>query len=301
MASTVNFNSFSRGGWSRQRDWRGRWRWRYSYNATATGLDNRVLSTNADTLNISATAFARRWSTGRATGLKNSKIFFSGSNINISAYAKGRDAYAIGMLGSLIQACGCDDKTININAKSRVFSYDPAWGMQRSAILTGSGNDSINITADAGYANRWGRRSRSQILAKGMENSLLNTGSGDDVITIKAIANADRRSVANAIGIDQNSQVITGEGNDKVYVTADATGIQSNAWAIRNSSIDTGKGDDLVSLTAKTWQTGWRRDPAYGAENSSIQLGTGDDQLIIKSQAGGVGDLRAYGAVGSPA
>ena len=106
-----------------------------------------------------------------------------------------RDAYAIGMLGSLIQACGCDDKTININAKSRVFSYDPAWGMQRSAILTGSGNDSINITADAGYANRWGRRSGSLILAKGMESSLLNTGSGDDVITIKAIANADRRSV----------------------------------------------------------------------------------------------------------
>ena len=293
MASVLNFNAFSSGGWNRRRWW-----W-HSYNATATGLENQVLITSVDTLNISATAIARRWGTGRATGVANSKIFFGGSNINISAYARGRDAYAVGMLGSLIQACGCDNKTININAKSRVFSYDPAWGMQRSAILTGSGNDSINITADAGYANRWGRRSGSLILAKGMESSLLNTGSGDDVITINAIADGDRRSVANAIGIDQNSQVITGEGNDKIYVTADATGVQSNAWAIRNSYIDTGKGDDLVSLTAKTWQTGWRRDPAYGAENSSIKLGKGDDQLIIKSQAGGVGDLRAYGAVGS--
>ena len=78
MASTLNFNSFSRVGWNLQRDWRGRWRWRYSYNATATGLDSRVLSTNTVTLNISATAIADDRTTGRATGIANSQIFFGG-------------------------------------------------------------------------------------------------------------------------------------------------------------------------------------------------------------------------------
>ena len=64
-------------------------------------------------------------------------------------------AYSYGMLGSLIQATNSNDKTININATSRVWVWDPAWGMKNSGLKTGSGNDTISITADAGIENNW--------------------------------------------------------------------------------------------------------------------------------------------------
>ena len=60
---------------------------------------------------------------------------------------------------------------------------------------------------------------------------------------------------ADSVGIDNNSSISTGAGNDSVVVNSFASGANTNAWAIRDSSIDVGSGDDYVSLNATTFQT----------------------------------------------
>ena len=59
---------------------------------------------------------------------------------------------------------------------------------------------------------------------------------------------------ADSVGIDNNSSISTGAGNDSVVVNSFASGANTNAWAIRDSSIDVGSGDDYVSLNATTFK-----------------------------------------------
>ena len=113
MASSTNFSassSSSGGGWQLVRSWWGwTWRWLAPQNATAAAVNGQNLHITSDELNISAYANAGRNGTSRATGLLNSNISFTGSKVNISTYAVGRDAYSIGMDGSRLSLLGNND------------------------------------------------------------------------------------------------------------------------------------------------------------------------------------------------
>ena len=59
--------------------------------------------------------------------------------------------------------------------------------------------------------------------AKGLDNSNLDTGTGDDTISINTNANSNggwwwwnRGGNADSVGIDNNSSINTGAGNDSV-------------------------------------------------------------------------------------
>ena len=60
-----------------------------------------------------------------ARAIQNTSIWQSGSNTDISAYAKAQTTYAYGLDKSLLSLEGGSAKNVNIEAKTEVFGWDP--------------------------------------------------------------------------------------------------------------------------------------------------------------------------------
>ena len=264
MARTLSFSSssFSNG-------WGGWWNWWRGSSATATALNGHKGNLFADTLNLSATAVSNR-GTATAIGLNNSNIGFTGSNVNISAFAQGRTPYAMGMNNSLLYVGGSGDKTININAHSRLTgTYDPSWGLRNSSLYTGSGSDLIKITTSAASTGWRG----GNVKTFGMENSKLSTGFGHDSVCLDNSATTSRISASATSA--KNSSIDLGAGNDVITASTRATGNgflwSADAKGLDRSVLSTGDGDDYVgfgTVAANYRDNSFSRDYGYDRSGS---------------------------------
>jgi len=149
-----------------------------------------------------------------------------------------------------------------------------AAGIDRSTILTGSGNDAvmgvIYTEKDSKVdANGDGVLSPEVFLDAsaltggqggfdGIRNSVINTGGGNDGVYGSASASA----------------IDTGSGNDQVIGTASGDGLRA-AQGFVNTHVNTGTGNDVVS---------------GGASGSNFLMGLGDDAVTLVASEGSVLD-----------
>jgi len=319
MASQTNISASSTGsGGFWQRIGR-RWNWQ-TQDATAVGINGRRLTFQTNELNISARALAGRDGTARATGLLNSQIDFTGSRVNINTYAEGRDAYSLGLDGSKLNLLGNDNKLVSITATSRVYGYDPAWGLRNSSLSTGGGNDTIRIKADA--ATLSGNIFNSQILATGLERSQLSSGAGNDILSLEVFANGGRGKSSgswnwnssysgnwssNASGSrggnwswGYNNRWGSSTGNYGYqtsyrenyssrysyssrgsYSYQDTDRRMGQAFGLVGSQVDLGSGNDQANLSIQG------NDLARGLSDSQLTTGDGNDRLVLDVLANG--------------
>ncbi len=306
-----------------------------------------------DTLHLAGKATGTSWSGVAYTVAGGAKINLGdGNNVaTIAAESASRYAYGIhsdynvtgGARTSL--SAGDNDDTLTINVRGgtigagvsnavinlgnghnradinvRGNSGASLYGMDRAEFITGSGDDTLNIT----LTNAPGYGISDSTINMGEGNNLLTIsgaqyslsgrvtmGSGNDSIVIESTqggyglfgyssfnmgAGNDLIRVSlsegNSLEALSTGALDMGDGNDTVSFQATAT---NNAGGMNNgASLLLGKGDDLVDISATAQGWGWL---AFGMHNSSrIDLGEGDDTLrIAVSAVGSRPELNAYG------
>ncbi|KZR85594.1 hypothetical protein MITS9509_03550 [Synechococcus sp. MIT S9509] len=184
--------------------------------------------------------------------MRNSSINFSGDRVNISAYAQGNNPYAIGMDNSNLYLKGRNDKTLTINAHSRLTgNYDPSWGLRQSQVITGNGNDLINITTSAKAVN-W--RARGDLETTGLERSYISTGFGNDSICLNNHAEADDWDAKSKATGMRGSIINLGSGENVITANIKANhksfGRLSEAKTMDQSTIRSGGNNDYIGLSA---------------------------------------------------
>ncbi|NMP13113.1 hypothetical protein HI853_04470, partial [Cyanobacteria bacterium 150SLHA] len=175
-----------------------------------------------------------------------------------------------------------------INASAHTFGRGgnaEAVGLDSSSLDTGSGDDQVEINADAvgGSTNAWG-----------MRDSSLDTGSGDDNVEINATTNSTVWDPAYGA---ENSSIDTGSGDDSLEINANATGFGRGfveAIGAVKSIFNLGKGDDQVQISASAFSSSGETN-VVGLKDSIIYLGEGEDFASIK---GGTVNSTILGASG---
>ena len=240
-------------------------------DAKASVWSNQTINSTED-INITAHAEDRlrtRWAGWRdkrsvaiATGAENTTITQSGINTTISAYAQAQETYAYGLEKSTLDLKGNNNKNVEISAKTRITgTYDPAWGIKDSRIVSSEGNDKLVISADAGVHETGQYRQSQSIKSFGSENSTISTGGGNDEVLISANSSYSRQM--NRWGDRLNGRE-DARGTDWGAIEDVDNASNGEAVALLNSSIDLGTGNDSLSLNAKGFSTEARRGRDWG-------------------------------------
>lgn len=258
-----------------------------------------------DTISISGSAFTNLSGPSSATAYGTEGAVVRGGSgkdtIEIDVIAKtGADgsratANAIGVKNDWVLGDGDDDRiSVSVNSKGETKAF--AKGALNANVYGGDGFDNIALTAtsDGFGGDGW---------AAGIDGStVVFGGNSGDVIGIKGVANGGDRTSGDgrAFGV-RTASVFGGEGNDAMFITAEATGIsRARAYGIFKSkdNVTGGTGDDriIVSATA-TETTGRGRAMAYGLYESDVFGAEGNDQIVVTSttrSASGKGGVGAF-------
>ena len=255
-------------------------------------------------------------SAGYAIGMSSStvKAGAGDNSVTVSAIGDGGMVNAVGMeVNSLVEA-GAGDDSIRIVVKSlgdysmtdglaelskvdagdgnnliTVESYagkgGAAYGMIRSDIVSGSGNDIISVSAGIGDTIRGGNYTVEGLIA-----SSVDSGAGDDVISVTATGGMGTV----ATGMESRSSVNSGTGNDNITIAA--TVASGTAYGLNKTSVvDGGVGNDTITITA-TAPGGTAIGVAGG---SVVDGGAGDDLIKINAATAAVSSSTVIGGTGS--
>ena len=245
------------------------------YNLVEAGSGN-------DQLKIHTNALAQIGagnSMATATAIEGYELLLEegSDNLNVWSTAQGDIATAYGTYDTIIDSgdAALSTEVVQINSSSPGGS----WWYDRLA------GDSIQIGASA---------NGDESYAVGAGATEIVTGTGDDNINISANSRGeawgDVATTATAVAL-QDSSLSSGDGADSVYLNAWAQGETTLAIAAENSTIDMGAGDDYLSMSATTSDTAYL-DPAFGAINTNITLGGGNDIFSIFASATGSNEAR---------
>jgi len=279
---SANANGISNGRWLRgARSNRSNWvnDVQIANRATAIGVDSYTVTTGA-----------------------------GNDRINIDASASAANPLAVGIqFSTLDSGSGNDSINIHANTRNNL-QIDPAYGAISSTITTGTGDDYLSIGAfSTGLASLEAIGLKGGSTRADESRSVVDTGSGNDTINISANANGVNNNRWNwgnpqiaeeavAIGVDSYT-IRSGDGSDNISINASASASNPLAVGIQYSTLDSGSGADNVSIWADS-RDNVRVDPAYGALSSIITTGTGDDYLSIGASATGLASLEAIGLKG---
>ena len=217
-----------------------------------TGLDNYNGNIYGDKLQVSASAINTYTSAGRGTatakGINSSYINFSGSEVDISTYARAHIANSFALKNSQLATTGSESKNVNIKALSQYYARytDPSWGLSNSKLITGSGADFIRVeTKTDVYNNSWHTNNRSSLRSWGLQNSSIDSGAGNDTIEITTKATR-RSSIQSAYATaSENSTIDLGSGNDTLKVQAQGS---NSSIAFSQSKALMGEGNDNLEI-----------------------------------------------------
>ncbi len=275
-----------------------------------SGDDVLQLTTSALGYNASAYAVAG----GAKIGLGD------GDNaVNISSDSQSRYAYGIysdvnGPRSSVVAGNGNDTLRISVQPGSygstvtnslinlgdgdnltelnvRGISGASLYGLERSEVINGSGNDTLAITMTGGYGIysstvKMGNGDNLLTVA-GADGAILGTvvmGSGNDSLLIDDTGSS---TSLGKYGIFGSSNVDMGSGDDLVEIRLSG----GSAEALRGSGLDMGAGNDTVSFQV----TGTAYSSAGGLNDSArLYMGAGDDLLTISATTRNSGYL-AFG------
>ena len=197
-------------------------------------------------------------------------------------------SYGAAVANSLINL-GDGDNLIALNVRGT--SGAGLYGIDRSEVVTGSGNDTLAITMTGGYGINSG------IVKMGDGDNLLNVTGADAAISGSVVMGSGNDSLlidgtgssgsASKYGIFGYTGVYMGAGDDLVKINL-LSG--SSAEALRTGTLDMGAGNDTVSfqVTATGYSAGGLNDSAR------LLMGAGDDLLTISVSARNYGSL-AFG------
>lgn len=178
---------------------------------------------------------------------------------------------SVGLASGSALDMGAGDDTLLIQAAGT--SGGGAYGMDRSTVRMGEGDDSVRISVSTNGGN-----------AYGISGGLLDLGNGDDVLHLTASARGGYN--ASAYAVAGGAKVDLGDGDNAVSITSDsqsryAYGIYSDANGPR-SSVVAGNGNDTLRISVQPGSYG------SAAANSLINLGDGDNlvELNVRSTSG---------------
>lgn len=235
-------------------------------SAQAAGVSNAILlaGTGNDHLAVSALAVGGN---AVAMGLQQAVVNLGdGSDtVHISARSDG-DAYGLtnGTNGlkvtggsSLDLGAGDDQLVIDVHAGQN------AYGIHKSTLLAGDGDDSVLITAEGAHSH-------------GLHEAVLDLGAGNDRLEIRAETAVRDSSITLGAGndylnvsgtIDGHATILAGDGRDILRLDGALTG------SGLGQLIDAGADDDLIILGRNFSMQG----------QADIHGGTGVDTLKLES------------------
>ena len=235
-------------------------------SALAAGVSNAILlaGTGDDHLTVSSLAVGGN---AVAMGLQQAVVNLGDGNdtVNISARSDG-DAYGLtngtnGLKvtgGSLLDlGAGDDQLVIDVHAGQN------AYGIHKSTIMAGDGNDSVLITAEGAHSH-------------GLHGAVLDLGAGDDRLEIRAETAIYDSSITLGLGddylnvsgtIDGHTTILAGDGRDILRLDGALTG------SGLGQLVDAGADDDLIILGRNFSMQ----------EQADIHGGTGIDTLKLES------------------
>ena len=237
----------------------------------AVGIESRGMEASSldtgngdDEISIEALSAARTttgW-LGRADaiGLDNNSLLSSGNGadrISILAKADGHEANAWGIRRSRLEAgMGDDDVTITATTTTeapvtpRAVPRDPAWAMSQSSVDLGLGNDVLRLNSSATT------RTVRDLKAFGTVASDIDGGEGNDLVEVQVRAaggtNANRIEWGESYGL-VDSTLKTGNGDDS-FVLSVVGG--TKAIGLERSSVLMGEGHDTSDIRVEA--QGWR-------------------------------------------
>ncbi|MBR3018477.1 MAG: hypothetical protein IKH57_15605 [Clostridia bacterium] len=147
-------------------------------------------------------------------------------------------------------------------------------------IYTGEGNDSVQVTAEAGSVavDASAGSDKVEVNVSGKATAKIATGEGDDTVKLTdastgdvTVDTGDGDDSVTAAAEKGNLSVKTGAGDDKVEAALSGSA---------NAVIDTGDGDDKVKITD---------DAKMGGVN--VKTGAGDDSVEVDAHTAGNGGI----------
>jgi len=195
-------------------------------------------------------------------------------------------ADAIGLDNNSLLSSGNGSDRISILAKADGHAAN-AWGMRRSRLDAGRGDDDVSITATTTTEVPVAARAVPRDPAWAMSESSVDLGQGNDVLRLNSSATTRTVRDLKAFGTVA-SNIDGGEGNDLVEVQVRAAGGTNanriewgESYGLQDSTLKTGKGDDsfVLSVVGGT--------KAIGLERSSVLMGEGHDTSDIRVEAQG--------------
>jgi Ca2+-binding RTX toxin-like protein len=172
-----------------------------------------------------------------------------------------------------------------------VFTADRLQNVETARIVTGSGNDDINISSVLG-SSVWGNTS----VAAGAGNDTVVGSSGNDQL----FGEAGNDSLVGGGGNDfieggvDNDTIIGGDGNDELYgqdgndSLAGGGGDDIVIDRDGGDTVDGGTGEDLywLQLSGATTNIVFSADRLQNVEKAIINTGSGNDNINISSAPG---------------
>ena len=242
-------------------------------SATATGLTG-YRSFYTDQLSISANATAENGgstyhNTATAYGVNQGTISFSGTDLDINAYAYSLNVYAYGANQSILNLSNTSGVDVDISATGTVRGDDPVFGLNNSTLSSQGGNDVIVINA-LSQNSTTGASYRQHLEATGLNGSTIESGAGNDQISINSRTHYNhhyRIATQNAHGL-VDSVIDAGSGHDVVTISASGANVSQ---ALFNSTIRLGDGNDQLSLTGRFI-------------NSTVEGGKNTDVIILSQE-----------------
>ncbi|PSF36662.1 hypothetical protein C7H19_13375 [Aphanothece hegewaldii CCALA 016] len=213
---------------------------------------------------------------------------------------KGNDT-VIGGAGNDSLYKDFSDQTTGINFSYTNPEVGNIQGIEAVTLSTGSGDDTIVLTAAEGYLyhkNYIYSNDGNNSITTGAGNEQIISGAGDDYIS----SGAGDDYISSGTG---NDTVIGGAGNDHLYkdFSDQTTGINfsytdpnvGNIQGIESLHLSTGSGDDtIVSTAAVSLFSVYSNYISSNGGNDSITTGAGDDIIYA-----GTGDDTVIGGEGN--
>lgn len=269
----------------------------------ATGLLNVELETGEGNDKVDADAHGELSDSGsaRVLGISSSTIDTESGRDNLSASATvlgqddSRADFSASVAGSLISTGDGNDGAafttrVELGDQS---SANGVTALSTSLVNTGSGRDSVDLEVDVTV----GAESQATGVS-GINEGAITTGNGDDEINAVAKVTAGANSFANDVHAIHDTMVEMGDGRDTIEATS-IVEIDASSRGFGNgiyfSEILTGEGADKVIATGADVAIG---DMSAGIRESLVDLGAGNDLLVARGASAGVLESHIFGGEG---